>query len=231
MELIALDKSASYPALRAPGFGVETVDLPSPACPSPTSLGALASLLDIPLTTLPLFTASPLSLPPSLSPSTLLILSSSLSSSTTTFSLPDPLDPSSTLNLTSQDLTTLVQQLESEGVGRKEVEFADKGAAGAELESAPAPAPKAVKSTTAPTGATAAKEAAALAAKKELEGKSGVQLGLTVKKDQAVFGEWYSQVLIKGEMLDYYDISGCYILKPWSYGIWQEIQAWFDKGM
>jgi prolyl-tRNA synthetase len=26
-------------------------------------------------------------------------------------------------------------------------------------------------------------------------------------------------------MLDYYDISGCYILKPWSYGIWQEIQG------
>jgi len=26
-------------------------------------------------------------------------------------------------------------------------------------------------------------------------------------------------------MLDYYDISGCYILKPWSYGIWQEIQS------
>lgn len=32
-------------------------------------------------------------------------------------------------------------------------------------------------------------------------------------------------MLIKGEMLDYYDISGCYILKPWSYGIWQEIQS------
>jgi prolyl-tRNA synthetase len=33
------------------------------------------------------------------------------------------------------------------------------------------------------------------------------------------------QALIKGEMLDYYDISGCYILKPASYGIWQEIQS------
>lgn len=87
-------------------------------------------------------------------------------------------------------------------------------------------------------------------AQNELEGQSGVQLGLTVKKEQAVFGEWYQQVrsltfflvlflesreklipqsplqvLIKGEMLDYYDISGCYILKPWSYGIWQEIQS------
>lgn len=34
--------------------------------------------------------------------------------------------------------------------------------------------------------------------------------------------------MIKGEMLDYYDISGCYILKPWSYGIWKTIQTWFD---
>ena len=26
-------------------------------------------------------------------------------------------------------------------------------------------------------------------------------------------------------MLDYYDISGCYILRPWSYTIWQTIQG------
>jgi prolyl-tRNA synthetase len=36
------------------------------------------------------------------------------------------------------------------------------------------------------------------------------------------------QVLIKGDMLDYYDVSGCYILKPWSYSVWQSIQNWFD---
>ena len=35
------------------------------------------------------------------------------------------------------------------------------------------------------------------------------------------------QVLIKGEMLDYYDVSGCYILKPWSYTVWQHIQSEF----
>jgi prolyl-tRNA synthetase len=26
-------------------------------------------------------------------------------------------------------------------------------------------------------------------------------------------------------MLDYYDVSGCYILKPWSYTVWQHIQS------
>jgi prolyl-tRNA synthetase len=33
------------------------------------------------------------------------------------------------------------------------------------------------------------------------------------------------QVLIKGQMLDYYDISGCYILRPGSFNIWQTIQG------
>ena len=26
-------------------------------------------------------------------------------------------------------------------------------------------------------------------------------------------------------MLDYYDVSGCYILKPWSYFVWERIQG------
>ena len=29
-------------------------------------------------------------------------------------------------------------------------------------------------------------------------------------------------------MLDYYSVSGCYILKPWSYSIWEIIQEWFN---
>ena len=30
-------------------------------------------------------------------------------------------------------------------------------------------------------------------------------------------------------MLDYYSVSGCYILKPWSYSIWEIIQEWFNS--
>lgn len=30
-------------------------------------------------------------------------------------------------------------------------------------------------------------------------------------------------------MVEYYDISGCYVLRPWSYAIWEFIQEWFDK--
>jgi prolyl-tRNA synthetase len=29
-------------------------------------------------------------------------------------------------------------------------------------------------------------------------------------------------------MIDYYSVSGCYILKPWSYSIWEAIQGQFE---
>jgi len=29
-------------------------------------------------------------------------------------------------------------------------------------------------------------------------------------------------------MIEYYDVSGCYVLRPWSYSIWEFIQNFFD---
>ncbi|KAK6454335.1 uncharacterized protein RJT20DRAFT_57962 [Scheffersomyces xylosifermentans] len=52
-------------------------------------------------------------------------------------------------------------------------------------------------------------------------------IGITVDKAKD-FSSWYSQVVVKGEMLDYYDVSGCYILRPNSYAVWEEIQDWFN---
>ena len=40
--------------------------------------------------------------------------------------------------------------------------------------------------------------------------------------------DWYAQVLTKAEMLEYYDVSGCYILRPWSFSIWEAIKDFFD---
>lgn len=37
------------------------------------------------------------------------------------------------------------------------------------------------------------------------------------------------EVITKSEMIEYYDVSGCYILRPWSYFIWEMIQQFFDK--
>eukprot|EP00088_Acartia_fossae_P042021 TRINITY_DN439_c0_g1_i7.p1 TRINITY_DN439_c0_g1~~TRINITY_DN439_c0_g1_i7.p1 ORF type:complete len:599 (-),score=215.29 TRINITY_DN439_c0_g1_i7:123-1919(-) len=53
------------------------------------------------------------------------------------------------------------------------------------------------------------------------------RLGLEAKKEENL-PEWYAQVLTKSEMLDYYDVSGCYILRPWSYAIWDFIKEFFD---
>lgn len=30
-------------------------------------------------------------------------------------------------------------------------------------------------------------------------------------------------------MISYYHVSGCYILRPWSYKIWEIIQNWFNE--
>lgn len=29
-------------------------------------------------------------------------------------------------------------------------------------------------------------------------------------------------------MIEYYDVSGCYVLRPWAFGIWEKISDWFD---
>ncbi len=58
-------------------------------------------------------------------------------------------------------------------------------------------------------------------------GKKQTRLGLEAKKEENL-PDWYSQVITKGEMIEYYDVSGCYILRPWSFAIWKSIKAWFD---
>lgn len=52
-------------------------------------------------------------------------------------------------------------------------------------------------------------------------------LGLSAKKNED-FASWYTQAITLSEMIDYSDISGCYILRPWSYFMWETIQRWFD---
>lgn len=57
--------------------------------------------------------------------------------------------------------------------------------------------------------------------------KKQTRLGLEAKKEENL-AEWYSQVITKSEMIEYYDVSGCYILRPWSYSIWEYIKDFFD---
>ncbi|KAG7751211.1 hypothetical protein KL911_001183 [Ogataea haglerorum] len=73
----------------------------------------------------------------------------------------------------------------------------------------------------------AAKDAPKPEAKTEAKIDDAKLIGVTVDKERD-FSGWYQQILTKGEMLDYYDVSGCYILRPASYAIWEKIQRWFD---
>ena len=54
--------------------------------------------------------------------------------------------------------------------------------------------------------------------------KKETLLGLSVKKSED-YGRWYSEVVVQSEMIEYYDVSGCYILRPWSHAIWESIKV------
>ncbi|XP_039913329.1 bifunctional glutamate/proline--tRNA ligase isoform X3 [Hirundo rustica] len=57
--------------------------------------------------------------------------------------------------------------------------------------------------------------------------KKQTRLGLEAKKEENL-SEWFSQVITKAEMIEYYDVSGCYILRPWAHAIWEVIKDFFD---
>lgn len=57
--------------------------------------------------------------------------------------------------------------------------------------------------------------------------KKITRLGLEAKKEENL-PEWYSQIITKSELIEYYDISGCYILRPWSFAIWESIKDFID---
>jgi len=57
--------------------------------------------------------------------------------------------------------------------------------------------------------------------------KQKKDVGITVTKDED-FSEWYTQVIIKADLIDYSRVSGCYILKPDSFAIWEKVTSYFD---
>ncbi|OGE47521.1 hypothetical protein PENARI_c042G01148 [Penicillium arizonense] len=101
-----------------------------------------------------------------------------------------------------------------------------KNAAKKAAKAAKLKAEKAEKKAGANKGEKAPKPEAKKAPKKKAEGPP--LIGIDAKKDTE-FPEWYQQTVVKSQMLDFYDVSGCYILKPTSYFIWEEIQDWFNK--
>ncbi len=52
-------------------------------------------------------------------------------------------------------------------------------------------------------------------------------LGITVKKSDD-FSEWYTQIILKGELIEYGPVSGCMIIRPYAYSIWESVQEFFN---
>ena len=74
--------------------------------------------------------------------------------------------------------------------------------------------------------AAKAQKAQAMASKKKPDEKELIGITCTKAED---LSEWYQQVILKGEMLEFTDIPGCYIYLPASYRIWEFIQDFFNK--
>lgn len=164
---------------------------------------------------------SPLSISTASAPSTLLVLSDSVaSSSSSAYSF-----PATSTTLSSSDL---LKYIKSTSVQLKEVTFAEKGSDGAPSAAVPTTSTGGGVVPASKGGAGSGSSKPGNLDKEDLTQKNPSNLeslGVTIKKDSDDFGGWYRQVLTYGDMLDYYDVSGCYILKPASYCIWESIQG------
>lgn len=62
--------------------------------------------------------------------------------------------------------------------------------------------------------------------KKKIEGAALIGIDTAKEVD---LGDWYQQVITKGNMISYYDVSGCYIIEPAAMAIWNTIKSWFTS--
>ena len=51
--------------------------------------------------------------------------------------------------------------------------------------------------------------------------------GITAPKGKD-FSEWYTQVLLKSDFIDYTAVSGALAFRPYSYFVWETVQAATD---
>ncbi|KAJ1456739.1 hypothetical protein M885DRAFT_439357 [Pelagophyceae sp. CCMP2097] len=92
-----------------------------------------------------------------------------------------------------------------------------------------APAAKKPKAEKAPKSDKAPKATAGAEAENSRNKKGSKEtLDRIISTKEGDFARWYTEVITKSEMIEYGQISGCYVLRPWSFGIWEKIQQWFD---
>ncbi|KAJ2748293.1 hypothetical protein IWQ56_007501, partial [Coemansia nantahalensis] len=129
-----------------------------------------------------------------------------------------PLDNTRTVFVDAACLRSFVESVD--GIQHvKEIDFAALAAAAATADPPAAKAAKPAKGAAAASAAVAAEEVTGSA-------KQGIEAC-----KETDFATWYRQVILRSEMLDNYSVSGCYILRPTSYFVWEEIQRFFDAGI
>ena len=42
------------------------------------------------------------------------------------------------------------------------------------------------------------------------------------------FPQWYTDVVVKTDMVDYSEVKGCMVIKPYGYAVWELIQSELD---
>ncbi len=52
--------------------------------------------------------------------------------------------------------------------------------------------------------------------------------GITVKKEENM-SEWYEQVCLKSNLVEFSTVKGCMVIKPRGYSIWEKIKEHFEK--
>ena len=43
------------------------------------------------------------------------------------------------------------------------------------------------------------------------------------------FSQWYTDVIMHADMVDYSNVRGCMVIKPYGYAIWENIQKYLDE--
>lgn len=64
-------------------------------------------------------------------------------------------------------------------------------------------------------------------AKQETEKKQGFVEHITPRDED--FSQWYTDVILKSELVDYAPVRGCMVVRPYGYAIWERIQEELDK--
>mmetsp|Transcript_70775 Transcript_70775/g.166062 ORF Transcript_70775/g.166062 Transcript_70775/m.166062 type:complete len:723 (+) Transcript_70775:85-2253(+) len=143
------------------------------------------------------------------------------------------------IDAVGEEIKNLKAKLKSEGLSAKDINAKPevqalvaklvqlKADGGAPAEAAAKPAAKEAAKPAAKEKAKA--QAKPPATKEEVASKQQAKGGgMVVKKDENV-PEWYAEVIGKAHLIEKYPVKGCFILRPWAYKLWEQIQGWLDS--